>query len=668
MLLHLFTKKIHFLFISLMLLSGAAIAQGPSLLWSRGDWTTYIGTKRSMFVEVQPAADGGFIAVGAVNATTAATGEDAWIVKTDASGTVTWQQTLGGSDRDIFTTVLQTSDGGYLAGGFTASSDGDVTGHHGGNDIWLVKFDDTGAVEWKQCYGGSMSDMISTSFSSFFTKDGLIQETPDGGFVIAGSSNSSNGDVSGFHGSSSVTATSTRGDIWLFKINAGGTLLWQHCIGGSMNEWPSSLLLTDDNGFLIGGVTSSSNGDAANSGYRGGRSSLIEGGDLWVIKADSTGAIDWQKCYGGSGVELLSGMIKDHDGHYVLAGHSASSDGDISNPPAGLLSGLNPKPWLAKIDDTGALVWEHFLYLDSVNAGGEYITSIVPSIDGSYSIAYSQAGQHYKGFLKTDSSGSLHWISENMQLTENAALLQIKQLPGGGFIGIGGSPTVSVSTAGSTPDYKAYIARFSGCPSYTYQAASICKGGSYAFGGHSYTTAGVYWDTLAAASGCDSLIRLALTVDSIPVPGISAAGNVLSTGSYSSYQWLDKDNRPISGADGRTYETAVAGSYRVIVTGSNGCSDTSESFYHDPVSVTEPLVFRRLRLYPNPASDIVTIELPGLKGAATVSIHTPEGRRISRISVTADKHMLPVSQLPDGMYVIRIITAEGTAVRKLVKQ
>lgn len=667
MLLQIFTKKTHLFVAGLLLLSFAATAQAPSLLWSISDWSAYIGTKRSMFTEVHPTADGGFIAVGAVNATTAATGEDAWIVKTDAAGNVSWQYAMGGSARDIFTTVLPTSDGGYLAGGFTASSDRDVTGHHGGNDIWLVKFNDTGAVEWKQCYGGSMSDMISTSFSSFFTKDALIRETADGGFVIAGSSNSSDGDVSGFHGSSSVTATSIRGDIWLFKINATGTIVWEHCIGGSLNEWPSSLIPTGDNGFLIGAVTSSSNGDATNSGYHGGRSTLIEGGDLWVIKTDSAGTVRWQKCYGGSGVELLSGMIKDHDGNYVLAGHSASSDGDISNPPAGLLSGLNPKPWLVKIDSTGNLIWEHFLYLDSVNAGGEYITSIVPSIDGSYCMAYSQAGQFYKGFIKADSAQNLIWKSEDLQLTENAALVQIKQLSDGGFIGIGGSPTVSISTAGSTPEYKAYIARFSGCPTYTYQEATICKGDNYTFGGSSYTTPGIYWDSLTDVGGCDSLIRLTLRVNSITQPEIIATGQVLSTGSYSSYQWLDGNNNPISGANDRNYETGVAGHYRVIVTGTNGCSDTSATFNHTPASIPEAALFSQLNVYPNPANDMVSIAIPGFTGTATLLLYNPEGRVISNSTITGPEVKLPVHQLSNGMYMIKIVTASGTAIRKFIK-
>ena len=120
---------------------------------------------------------------------------------------IQWQKCLGGSFDDSSPTIQITSDGGYILAGITESNNGDVSGNHGNNDIWVVKLTSTGSIQWQKCLGGSLYDYASS-----------VQNTPDGGYIVAGTTYSNNFDVSGNHG---------HGDIWLVKLTNTGAIQWQ---------------------------------------------------------------------------------------------------------------------------------------------------------------------------------------------------------------------------------------------------------------------------------------------------------------------------------------------------------------------------------------------------------------------------------------------------------
>jgi gliding motility-associated-like protein len=120
-------------------------------------------------------------------------------VKLDPNGNLQWQKCYGGSGEDMATSIIQTTDKGFIIGAQTASANGDVTTNHGDLDYWVVKTDDSGNIIWQKCYGGSGSDRLAS-----------LEPTQDGWFVVAGSTTSQNGDVSGIHGSSN--------DFWVVKF------------------------------------------------------------------------------------------------------------------------------------------------------------------------------------------------------------------------------------------------------------------------------------------------------------------------------------------------------------------------------------------------------------------------------------------------------------------
>ncbi len=171
---------------------------------------------------------------------------------------ITWQKCLGGSSLDDVLSIQQTSDGGYIVAGYTGSDDGDVSGKHGDLDFWVVKLSSTGSLQWQKCLGGSSLDDARS-----------IQQTSDGGYVVAGYAYSNDGDVSGNHGNAA--------DFWVVKLSSTGSLQWQKCLGGSGDDGVGSIQQTSDGGYIVAGSTNSNDGDV--SGNHGDL-------DFWVVKLD----------------------------------------------------------------------------------------------------------------------------------------------------------------------------------------------------------------------------------------------------------------------------------------------------------------------------------------------------------------------------------------------
>ncbi len=255
---------------------------------------------------VQQTRDGGYIVTGYSgsfdgNATLNHGDKDCWVVKLDGSGNLKWQKSFGGSGEDVAFSVQQTSEGGYIIAGTTDSRDGDVTVNHGGKDFWIIRLSDAGVLLWQEFLGGGGND-----------KANFICQTIDGGYVVAGSSTSDNGDVTGNHGTS---------DCWVVKLNESGKIEWQKSLGGSDFDVAYSIQQTTDGGYVVGGTSSSKDGDLTfNYGSF----------DWWVIKLDNSGNIQWQKSLGGSDDDEAYSIRQTKDGSVIVAGLSASVDGDVA--------------------------------------------------------------------------------------------------------------------------------------------------------------------------------------------------------------------------------------------------------------------------------------------------------------------------------------------------
>lgn len=222
--------------------------------------------------------------------------------KINDTGSITWEKCYGGSNDDGPTNIQQTSDSGYIIVGRTASNDGDITNNYGGAyDYWAVKINDTGMLIWQHTYGGSGDDEAAA-----------VTETIDGGYIATGYSNSFDYEVTGNHGSN---------DFWTLKLNDTGGITWAKCYGGSQDDAGEAIQQTTDSGYIMIGLSSSSDYDVtANYGSY----------DIWVVKIDGNGIIQWQKNLGGDSLDAGYGITQTFDNGYAAIGYTRSFDHDVT--------------------------------------------------------------------------------------------------------------------------------------------------------------------------------------------------------------------------------------------------------------------------------------------------------------------------------------------------
>ena len=264
-------------------------------------------------------------------------------------------ETIGGSKNDAFNAITKTIDGGYIAAGYTQSNDGDIISKANISFDFLVsKFSSENILEWQKHFGGSKDDKALD-----------IIQTLEGDFIILGSSESSNLDVSENAGSK---------DFWLVKLSNNGILLWEKSFGFLGEDYGTTLLETKDGGFLITGVLDVS----ASNGQGNAKSTITNhaGGDYWVLKTNNLGALEWSRYFGGSFTEIPLGIVETDNHNYIIVGSSDSNDFNISN------NNGSYDFWMTKIATDGSLLLEKTF-------GGSEIdeaSAIIAANDGSFII------------------------------------------------------------------------------------------------------------------------------------------------------------------------------------------------------------------------------------------------------------------------------------------
>jgi len=248
---------------------------------------------------------------------------DMWVVKLNKDdGHIEWDYTLGSSEYEFCHTSVTTSDGGCIAGGVVASaSDGNVacideSGQFIGQGV-VLKLNAQGEQEWQKCYGSSDEDAV------FY-----ILETADG-YVVVGTSRGEDQDLedAGYHLGYDHLGNK-EDDIWVFKIDKQGNLLWSKCFGGTSREYPCKLFQTIDGEIVVFGQTESYDGDA----IRKYNDEYFENYDIWMLKLSAQGDLLWQRCIGNRGdQEIYDGIAMLDDNNYIIAANSYfGSVGDLT--------------------------------------------------------------------------------------------------------------------------------------------------------------------------------------------------------------------------------------------------------------------------------------------------------------------------------------------------
>lgn len=347
---------------------------------------------------------------------------DYWLIKTDLNGNLLWEKTYGGSDTESIANMIKTLDGGLVMFGHTFSNDGDVTGLHGLTDYWIVKIDSLGYIEWQKCMGGSIGEIAYQ-----------VKQTPEGGYICVGYTASSDGDITGFHGFY---------DAWVVKLSSEGEIEWNMCYGGSHIDWGQCITTTNDGGYIMGGLTMSTDGDVLcklHSEYE----------DIWVVKLDSIGNIEWQQCYGGSFWEGVRDIKQiEYDG-FIFIGTTNSNDGDVS--------GFHGTPgqhnmddiWVVKLDDIGNIEWqrclggfddERAIFIKILIDRGYLIGGNAKFNNGDVSGNHSYSGYADIWLVKLSVNGNIEWKQcFGGKLTEGIG--DIIEISSSEFIILGGSNT-----------------------------------------------------------------------------------------------------------------------------------------------------------------------------------------------------------------------------------
>jgi hypothetical protein len=217
-----------------------------------------------------------------------------------------------------------------VAGQSFSSASGNVTAaNHGDNDYWIVKLDAAGNIVWNKLLGGSGTEAAQA-----------VQQTADGGYIIAGYSvSSASGNVTGTnHGTY---------DYWIIKLDASGNIVWNKLLGGTSQDEGHSIVQAADGGYVVAGYASSSES--------GNVTELNHGSfDYWIVKLDTGGNIVWDRLLGGTINDYPYSLQRTADGGYIIAGYSGSSnDGDISANNHG---GFDY--WIIKLDAGGNVVYQ----------------------------------------------------------------------------------------------------------------------------------------------------------------------------------------------------------------------------------------------------------------------------------------------------------------------
>lgn len=302
-------------------------------------WEKTLGGKQSEYLyDMIPTADYGFLLAGSSFSGKSGdlkadkTGNmDAWLWKMKENSDPEWQLRLGGDGTDILKSVFATADGGFILGiSSNSGQSGDKkSASNGGQDLWIVKLNAARLEEWQYSFGGDGDDDLI-----------VIKQLRDGGYILGANSNS------GLSGDKKQASQGGQ-DIWILRLDTKGKLLWQKNYGGIYQDQIASIIETQDKGFLIGASSNSPMSQDKGAESFGMR-------DFWVIKLDQNGAEKWQRVFGGNQDDILTEIQELEDGNFLIGG---SSNSELSGNKT-VSSNNASEFWLINIDKNAKINWQ----------------------------------------------------------------------------------------------------------------------------------------------------------------------------------------------------------------------------------------------------------------------------------------------------------------------
>lgn len=727
-------KLFFFLLIVFVLNVFQANAQAPAIQWQN----TIGGSDNDFINSVVQSADGNYYVGGESNSQASgdksennillSTTSDYWIIKLSPAGDIIWQNTIGGDYYDRLTAICPTPDGGCMLGGSSASfASGDKTEScklNGGGgrtyDYWLVKLSADGEIEWQDVIGGKGDDFLSD-----------MHATTDGGYIIAGNSNSGNS------GDKTEVNVGLEG-YWIVKLNADLTIEWQNTIDGIYHDYAKSIYETSDGGYIVGGESNSSlSGEKLEPSFN-------DSYDYWIIKLSPEGDIEWQNTIGGNSDDYLGSVSETSDGQYIVAGYSNSNaSGDKTENKKG-----DEDFWILKLDEDGNIVWQNTIGGNE----GEFNAQIQETEDGGFLLCGSSAtnlsadktvtgfGLYDIWLLKLDDVGNILWQDVYGGSNDDGFNSFTQTNDGGILLGsnsrsnISGNKTEDAINSGGGGPQDLWIIKLEGdtclpttevcngrdddCDGFIDEDALVtsaiiatdettfCQGGSVPLsvtykGNCSFqwkrngknisganspvylaTKSGVY--ACKVITNCGPAISEGIVVEGKKNPHatVSASGPLVfcpggsvvlsaNAGGGLIYQWL-KNGVDITGATDIDYTATTAGVYRCLVTKApTGCSKLSNTA---TVTVAcregeaESIIQNPLfSIYPNPSTNKITVEIQSLNDSELLIIMDITGKQLEEITITQAVTTIDISNFSSGIYLIKLANSNMQYIEKFVK-
>jgi len=468
--------------------------------------------------------------------------------------------------------------------------------------------------------------------------------TPDRGFIVVGITYSVDGDVLNNIGES---------DVWIIKLDSLGYILWSKTIGGTQFEGASSVDITFDGGYIIGGSTTSNDGDV--SGNHGET-------DYWIVKLDSAGNIQWQKCYGGSDRDDIHDIQQTPDSGCIVVGETSSADGDVVGQHS--CHGCDPDFWILKLDPLGSIQWQRCLggIFTEFPSGG-----ITQTTDGGYvaaGVAHSSNSGDVSGchglfdywVVKLDSAGNLLW-QRCLGGSDNDGAGDVMSTSDGGCLVFGEASSLDGNVSNNYGSWDGWLVKLD-------------------------SLGNIVWDRNYGGSDNDSGRSLAQYNDStiyLLSHSQSNDGDVSGNHGMGDF-WLTKTDiqgnllwQKCFGGSNIDVPTSifVINDYEFIMTGYSKSSDGDLTFNHGgncggficddawvvkindtPVSVPEILDKRLLNIFPNPATDHITVH--DLKLNDEIKVFGIAGNLVMQITASHRQERISLNGITPGMYLIEV--------------
>lgn len=561
------------------------------------------------------------------------TSREVFICKLNPSGLLIWAQNFSGGTVSSGTSIKTDNKGnlfvaGYFGGNVMVNS-GSIPISSLARDMFVVKLDTAGTLDWVRTSAGTAKAYaLAVDDSSHVYASGSFSGTTDFAPNVAGGS-----------------LTSTAGtDAFIARFDYTGTLAWAKQLAGTGTEEAHSLA-TDKNGNIVigGAYTTSIDCDPGTGTYTLGSSQPPQGCyGYFITKLASNGTFTWAVSPAASGIcDARLPMSLDAFGNIYVTGDFGDTidfdpgNGTYNRAPKGplVVSGvpiLHPDIFVSRINADGSLGWAR-----------------------SFGSAY---GNERGEDIAVDMKGNVHITGTYTDTVD--------------FDPAAGILNLFTTRIGTIPEKGMYIQKLMQCPGMR-DTLNITACKSYLLADSTYKNTGSYTRTFVTAGGCDSIVRLNLTVNTVNTAVTQTATTLTAQATGATYQWINCYNHlnPIvAGANAASFSTAITGSFAVIVT-QNNCTDTSDCRILAGTGVPAYDFEHSISLYPNPATDRFTINLGTIQQEVLVEVRNVTGQVVDAKTFTNTSGADMSIDGPKGIYIIKVVNNENRAAFiKLVKE